>query len=123
MGLTANLDLPYPVGTDKVANGDDAIKALADRLEAIGFVIERGVVAVPISASTPTVSSAAITYTVGKFSLAPYVMATLRAVSLPHVFSPPAVDVGNSAGSTVRVTRLSGVAATVDVAWIAFGIA
>jgi hypothetical protein len=32
---TANLALPYPVGTDLIADGDNAIQALADKLDAI----------------------------------------------------------------------------------------
>lgn len=32
-GTTPNLALPYPVGTDRVMDGDDAIKALADMLD------------------------------------------------------------------------------------------
>jgi hypothetical protein len=36
MGTTAD-GLPYPVGTDPVTNGDDAIKALADAIQLRGF--------------------------------------------------------------------------------------
>jgi hypothetical protein len=36
MATTAD-GLPYPVGTDKVVDGDDSIKALADALQARGL--------------------------------------------------------------------------------------
>ena len=34
MGTTANLDLPYPEGTDLVISGDDAMQALAEAVDA-----------------------------------------------------------------------------------------
>lgn len=34
MALTPNKGWPYPVGTDRVVDGDDAIKAVADQLDA-----------------------------------------------------------------------------------------
>lgn len=34
MALTANKGWPYPVGTDRVVDGDDAMKAIADQLDA-----------------------------------------------------------------------------------------
>lgn len=37
MAATPILALPYPVGTDRVADGDNAIQALAERIEALKF--------------------------------------------------------------------------------------
>jgi hypothetical protein len=46
-GTTPKLALPYPLGTDRVADGDDAIKALAERVETVsaGDFIPMAVVA------------------------------------------------------------------------------
>jgi hypothetical protein len=33
-GITTNLKIPYPVGTDRVADGDNAMQALAERVDA-----------------------------------------------------------------------------------------
>jgi hypothetical protein len=34
MATTPNLKIPYPVGTDRVADGDNAMQAIAERVEA-----------------------------------------------------------------------------------------
>jgi hypothetical protein len=33
-GITTNLKIPYPTGTDRVADGDNAMQSLAERVEA-----------------------------------------------------------------------------------------
>lgn len=38
-GTTPNMALPYPIGTDKVRDGDNAIKALAESLDGLLGVV------------------------------------------------------------------------------------
>lgn len=65
---------PYPIGTDRVADGDNAIKAVADRLELrLGSGIAAGSVSIPC----PTVGTAGtvtVTFPAGYFTVAPYVL-------------------------------------------------
>lgn len=48
MAATIKLQLPYPVGTDRIMDGDDAIHALASRLD---LILARGTVTLTTNAS------------------------------------------------------------------------
>lgn len=61
---------PYPVGTDKVADGDNAIQALATAVDTKAGVRCSGEATVPITAvNTPV--SLTITFPAGLFTAAP----------------------------------------------------
>ena len=64
---------PYPVGTDRVADGDNAIQALAEKVEAnlVGGVWSAAVT-VNLTA-TATGANQVVTFPAGRFTVAPVV--------------------------------------------------
>lgn len=122
MGTTANLDLPYPDPTDPMANTDLYIKALADQLETIGFVCERGTGTTGAFGTNPSTLTTAINFTVGRFSAAPYVFAMLRGVTAPNNYAGPSVNVGSSSTANIYISRIAGAVANVDFHWLAVGV-
>lgn len=70
MPATTPNGLPYPLGTDRVMDGDDAIKALAT---AIRYCVVSGTVNF---AATPT-APVAVTFPAGLFTAAPHVSAAI----------------------------------------------
>lgn len=66
---------PYPIGTDRVMDGDDAIRNLATAVDTKVGLVASGQVTVPITAAN-TVASAAVTFPVGLFTAAPAVNLT-----------------------------------------------
>ena len=76
---TTRAGLPYPIGTDPVSDGDDAIKNLANRLDGSSgalasapYGMAAGTVSVVFS-NVPN-SSAAVTFPAGRFSQPPNVL-------------------------------------------------
>jgi hypothetical protein len=57
-GTTARLALPYPTGTDRVADGDNAIQALAEGLDFAGVRV--GTAAVPFGTVVSAVRKAIV---------------------------------------------------------------
>lgn len=55
-GTTSRLGLPYPTGTDRVADGDNAIQALADALDFGGVRV--GAAAIPFGTQVNAVRKA-----------------------------------------------------------------
>jgi len=73
---TAGYKLPYPLGTDRVMDGDDQIRKLAQSVE---NMVQTGQVTIPITAPN-TPASATWTFPVPFASATPTVLATLIAV-------------------------------------------
>lgn len=66
---------PYPVGTDRVMDGDNAIQALAQAVnDRLGNMAGGLVTITPSAADTATTT--AVTYPAGRFSATPIVLAT-----------------------------------------------
>jgi hypothetical protein len=61
---------PYPVGTDRVADGDNAIRALAEAVESLLGVAATGSGAITTTGSNPSNGSLAVTFPVGRFTAA-----------------------------------------------------
>jgi hypothetical protein len=108
---------PYPVGTDRVMDGDDAIKALADAVAA-----RLGNIAVGKLSITPpgndTAGSQAVTFPAGRFSSVPWI------VAIPDASAQQAgviircwITVPTTTGCTVNVSRSNG--AATQVGWLA----
>lgn len=67
---------PYPLGTDRVMDGDDAIRAIAEKLDAVlGYGLCGGTVVLPITAAN-TPASVTVTFPVGRFATSPFVLVT-----------------------------------------------
>jgi hypothetical protein len=123
MATTAN-GLPYPVGTDKVVNGDDAIKALADALQARGGGFSW--VAAKVSVTTSSTGIAIVSFPV-PFASPPYAI-QVGEWTYGNVFV--IVDSNQGGGSNasafyVRVTRPDGSlvgSAPILLSYIAVGV-
>lgn len=78
MGATTN-GYPYPESTDPVAQGANAIKALAQKIESNLAAAAAG--RTPISLSNASSGSATVTFPSGRFKSAPAVAATCESSS------------------------------------------
>lgn len=115
---TAKYKLPYPLGSDRVMDGDDQIRKLAQSVE---NMVQTGVVTIPVTALN-TNTDAAVVVPVA-FAGAPVVSLTMYS-SFPQNYvvslfngTPP-----TAAGFTVRGRQIAGGAAQpLDVHWIAVG--
>lgn len=90
MGNTNRAGLPYPEGTDYLIQGDDAMRALAERLDgsisgpvSVPFAIAAGKVLCDF-ANAPS-SDVVVTFPVGRFTVAPMVYATCTAGTLNYI--------------------------------------
>ena len=113
MPATTTQGFPYPLPTDPIADGADAIKALAQKIDDIVGTFAAGTIA--IQGTGATSASAPITFPAGRFTVAPVVVAT---VTVGAVASVTAVT---AAGATVGVKRTDDAAfsSTFNVYWIA----
>lgn len=109
---------PYPVGTDRVADGDDAIRALAEKADArVGYGACGGSVVLPITAVNTT-ATVAVTFPVGMFPSNPVVQLTNNVAGAPQQVTPPSVGSLNAAGMSIFGQRTAGSAAY-TVQWLA----
>jgi len=84
---TTRTGLPFPVGTDRVMDGDDAMAALANRLDgstpgpfvSVPFSKAAGRVAVPVNAAV--LGTAAVTFPAGRFTQPPIMNANITSHS------------------------------------------
>jgi hypothetical protein len=100
---------PYPVGTDRVADGDDAIKALADAVQAKLGVIKSGQVATAGTVTAGTNYDLTLTWAT-QFpadSPGPYAVAATVGVAPDLIFAPCIIAVNKSVVS-VRLRRSAG---------------
>ena len=97
---------PYPVGTDRVTDGDDAIHNLASAVDTKLGVATSGRVDTPIPGALNVQTSVAVTFPAGLFTVAPNLVATAGGGA------PQQAAVSWSAVTTTGVTlwgvRLSG---------------
>jgi hypothetical protein len=98
---TAN-GYPYPLGTDRVMDGDDSIHALAQAVDDRLRVSAAGSAAIPAQPSAAAITFA-ITFPVGRFATAPQVVAT---PSNPYLVS--AVVTPTAAGCTLYAMYRAG---------------
>ena len=84
-GSTPRLALPYPLGTDPIASGDDIINQLATKLESLGipWAWQLGTQAVVANALAPSggATFGPIAFTAGKFTVPPLVFVTLQSAT------------------------------------------
>jgi hypothetical protein len=123
MPATTAKGYPYPLGTDPVSDGDDAIKNLAEATDAKTGVCATGNVTIN-TPTTGTPASAAITFPAGRFTVAPIVVCSLRdpSANAPQNFSQPASAVVSTTGATIWVCRIAGAAANCNVYWHAIQV-
>ena len=110
---------PYPLGTDAVSQGDDAIKALADTLDARmgNLAMAAGMLTGQVTSNVSVV--VALTFPVGRFSAAPMVAGIGYNTSTSFVnFSSATKD-----GCSMTVKHYTGTTGTYTFpfSWIAIG--
>ena len=107
---------PYPLGTDRVTDGDDAIHALAtavDTRAGVGTAGQRGRPPSPVALNVQT--SVAVTFPAGLFTAAPSVIATAGGGAPQQAAcSWSAVT---ATGCTLWGVRLSGSAVATTIAY------
>ncbi len=114
MGSQTAKGYPYPVGTDRVMDGDDAIKALATAVDTISGASASGIVNVVLN--NQATAAAAVTFPVGRFTAIPSVVAT---TSQGNYFG--AYFGTTTSGVQIYATQRAGTNATITIptAWIA----
>lgn len=117
MATTAH-GYPYPLGTDRVMDGDDVIHSLADKVDTnLGYGMFSGQVSLTINAlNTPV--SVAVTFPVGRFTVAPNVAVGLNT-------GAPNTNMGSMSGTsatgvTIWAVRTGG---TVPVSQVVYYVA
>lgn len=109
---------PYPLGTDRLADGDDAIHALATAVDTMIGVGAAGSVSVTTPASGA--GTAAVTFPVGRFASAPFVALTLVSTGATQGNGNLTATGIGTAGFTANYNR--GAASTFTVHWLALSI-
>lgn len=118
MPATTPKGFPYPLGTDRVTDGDDAIHNLATAVDTTVGVMAAGTMttAVPTALNTPV--STALTFPAGRFNATPQVMASLSG-SAVNAFAPLGVTGVSPTGCVIWYSKSSGGLAAVNVLWMA----
>jgi len=108
---------PYPLGTDRVTDGDDSIHSLATAVDTRAGVHAAGsvVTAVPSALNTPV--SVAVTFPAGLFTAAPAVVVTGGGGN-PHQLATSWSAV-TATGVTVWGARTGGSLAAITLAYVA----
>lgn len=114
MPANTPLGYPYPLGTDRLADGDDAIHALATAVEQKAGVFAGGLISVNVTTGG-SASSAAVTFPVGRFTTPPNVTVT-HTLAASGTVGASAQSV-TAAGFSVSAVR--GTAGAMSVYWIA----
>lgn len=108
---------PYPVGTDRVMDGDDAIKALAETVDTRLGVAATGIAATPATSSLNQAVSVLVTFPVGRFTAAPAVFVT--AVGGGAALGPAQQANPSTTGVTLYCSRVSGGMGPITLGWLA----
>jgi hypothetical protein len=107
---------PYPLGTDRLMDGDDAIKNLADAVNVKLGVAASGFFTAADAASAGAVQTTAVTYPVGRFTSPPGVVAQQATTNPTNIFV--ASYASTTAGFSCRSLRTASVSG-VPIYWIA----
>lgn len=119
---TTRANLPYPVGTDRVMDGDDAIRGLAERLDGSAA----GPVSVPYSEAGGTASfgmtaatnaTVAVTYPAGRFSVSPLVVAVASGSASSVMFASVTAKSATGCSITIRNYQELAITGTFLVDW------
>jgi hypothetical protein len=106
----------YPLGSDRLADGDDILRSLATDCDTILGVAAAGTTAAVALPVVGTPASVAITFPVGRFTAAPTISVTPRTNNPQQVYAGAANP--TTAGVNAWVCRNTGTAA-IAVDWYA----
>ena len=121
MGSTTKKGLPYPIGTDRVMDGDNAIQALAEAVD-----VGKGIVfgTVNCVATNSASGQGVITFPVGAFTAPPVVVAMPNGIvsGSQSVWYANATAV-TATGCNINILHRDGTSATATlvVAYMAVG--
>ena len=111
---------PYPVGTDRLMDGDDAIKNLAQKTDTnLAYGVTSGVVTTPIPTALGTPVSVSFTFPVGLFPAAPWVVVSNWGSASPQVRYPLSVAGITNTGGTVYMAQQAGTLSAASITWLA----
>jgi hypothetical protein len=112
------LGFPYPLGTDRLSDGDDVIRALATAIDGHTGVLASGLAQVATVGGTT--GTLAVTFPAGRFTLPPNVVCTINfgAFGTLSASYAGATAVTNT-GFIANVARTGGGSGTLGVFWIA----
>jgi len=113
-GTTAS-GYPYPLGTEPIAQGDDTIHSLADKIETNLRATAAGTVTITTVANTYT--TVAVTFPAGRFTVAPTVIVSFTTNAFNSTMLGCAATSITTSGCNVGALRTS--AASTVVAWFA----
>jgi hypothetical protein len=106
---------PYPLGTDRVTDGDDAIHSLASAVDTKLGVAATGLVTLAAPGGLNSTVSATVTLPAGRFTAVPSVAVT-STVTDPFTVACCATTV-TAASFSVRGARTAGGLAVIPVMW------
>ena len=106
---------PYPVGTDRVMDGDNDIRALAEKVDTRAGVMVSGTAVTGVPGSLNTGVSVAVTFPAGLFTATPAVVVT----GLGSVVEGGISVAPTTSGVTVYGSKKSGALVAMTVYWFA----
>src|SRR4029453_9056692 len=110
---------PYPVGTDRVMDGDNVMQSMAEKVDTALACTASGRTTVVTTGAAPSNGSTAVTFPAGRFNTTPKVVMS-QASQLPAAaaeFSTPYATGVSATGFTLNVRRHDAQSCNVD--WIA----
>lgn len=110
---TSAKGLPYPLGTDRVQDGDDQIRKLA---QSVDNMVQAGSVTVPISTGG-TSAQVVVTFPVA-YAVAPIVVSTVKANTAS---SNANTSVDNQTVSNVAINAVRTSTGNMTIHWMAVG--
>jgi hypothetical protein len=119
MPSNTSLGFPYPLGSDRLMDGDDAIKALADFLNARTGVTAQGQFTSAASGTAGAVVTTAVTFPAGRFTAVPAVVCSSGVTDPTNIFV--SANAPTTTGVGIRTVRGGGTAGF-PVAWIALQV-
>jgi hypothetical protein len=116
MPATTPKGYPYPLGTDRVMDGDDSIQALASAVDTKVGLFASGYVASPVPGSLNTPVSVAVTFPAGLFSANPVNVTVTPLTATPQARAVSVNGVSQT-GAQLWVSQLSGTLAATTLYW------
>lgn len=121
---TTRAGLPYPVGTDRVMDGDDAIRGLAERLDgssgtvaSVPFSMAAGQANIVLSAATQ--AQVTVTFPTSRFTLGPVVQMSQQSTGGANIYALRMTGPPSNTGFTAIANAAAAVSVTIPVAWLA----
>jgi hypothetical protein len=118
MPSTTPKGFPYPLGTDRLMDGDDAIHDLALAVDTKVGVIAAGLATIPAPGALNTVASVAVTLPAGRFTSTPFAVASVNSTGIGNIGAIGA-SVASPTSLTLAGFRSAGALNPIPCNWIA----